>query len=156
MHFDDWSPGIRVLAFIYDVQIFLRSRAIGNHRGSLLACFVETALGIERGNLLSALEDIHDSPLAAVIGIVILRIRLANQRVRADGHLVAKAHFLLFVLIKDGAGESNHDYDHAEVDNVPAVATSVAMSQLHHRREDILPGMAADHAASADELRNYG
>ena len=156
MHFDDRSPGIRVLALIYDVQIFLRSRAIGDHGGCLLTRFVETPLGIERGNLLSALEDIHHSPFAAVVGIVVLGIRLADQRVRADGHLVAEAHLLLFVLIEDGAGEANHDYDYAEVDDVSAVAAGVAMRELDHRREKVLAGMPTDYAASADEFRNYG
>jgi len=100
-------PVIWVLALIYDVQIFLRSGAIGDHRGRLLARFVETAAQrIERGNLLSTLEDIHYSPFAAVVGVVILRVRLAHQRVRADGHLVAKPISCSFILIKNGAGEA--------------------------------------------------
>src|ERR1700733_5229116 len=127
MHLNDWLSRLRILAFINYVQIFLRRRAVGDHRRSLLARFVETALGVERRNLLSAFENVHDRPLAAIIRIVILSVRLADERVSADCHLVAEAHLLLFVLIEDGAGEPDHNDDHAEVNDVSAVAAGVAM-----------------------------
>ena len=48
------------------------------------------------------------------------------------------------------------DHGHAEVHDVAAVAASVAMEQVHHRGQQILSGVARDHAAAANELRSDG
>ena len=53
------------------------------------------------------------------------------------------AHLLLFVLIEGGAGEADDDDDHAEVDDVSAVAAGVAVGELHHGGEHALAGVLA-------------
>src|SRR5579863_4578322 len=156
MHLNDRLAGLWILSFVHYVQIFLRRRSVGDHRRSLLARLVETSLGVERGNLFPALEDVHDRPLAAVIRIVILGVRLADESVRANRHLVAETHLLLFVLVEHRSGEPDHDDDHAEVNDVAAVTAGVAMRELHHGGKKILAGMAANHAPPANKLGNYG
>ena len=50
--------------------------------------------------ILAVLVDVQNRPLAIVVRLAVLRVRLADQRVVADLHFVAKAHLLLFVDIE--------------------------------------------------------
>ena len=153
MSLDDRPTGGFVEPFIGQVKILFDRRANSGERLRLLAGLVKAPLRIHRRDLLVALENVDDRPLIAVIRIVFLGIRLADQGVRADGHLVAIAHFFLFVLIERRSKNSDDHNSHAEVDNISAVAARVAMPQVHHRRQQILAGVARDHAAAADKFR---
>ncbi len=56
-------------------------------RGNVCGClagFIETALGIHGRDLLATAKDINNRPLVAVVWIVVLRVRLADQCVGAD------------------------------------------------------------------------
>ena len=61
-----------------------------------------------------------------------------------------------FVLIESGAGESNHDQHHAEVDDVSTVAARVAVRELDHGGEHTLSGLVGDNATAAVELAGNG
>src|SRR5438046_2882445 len=91
----------------------------------LLAGLIEAPLGIHRSNLLVALENIDDGPLAAVVLVVFLSVRLADQRVRAQRHFVAVSHFFFGLTIEGGAENSDDQDSDAEVDDVAAVAARV-------------------------------
>ena len=121
----------------------------------LLAGFKKTPFGIECVNLAITFEYVDDGPLAAVIRLIFLRIRAADERVRADRHLVAEAHLFFFVLIKCGPGKTDDDDDYPEMHDVAAVAAGVAVGQMDHRGKKILSGVAADDMSAANEFRDH-
>src|SRR5206468_2619951 len=131
MDLHDGAASILVQPFIYQVQIFFEVRTVGDHGSHLLAGFVEAPLRIESVNLLAAFEHVDDGPLAAVIRLIFLRVRAADQSVSTETHFVAVTHFLFLVLIESSAGEADHDDDHSEVNDVTAITPGVAMRQLH-------------------------
>src|SRR5690348_15037424 len=121
----------------------------------LLAGLEKPPLRVESVNLAIAFEDVDNSPLAAIIRFVLLRIRAADEGVRADRHLVAEPHLFFFILIKCGPGKTNDDYDHPEMHDIAAIAPGIAMSKMDHRGKKILPGVAADDVSATNEFRNH-
>src|SRR5215813_9671123 len=109
MRLDDGASGVRVLSLINQIQIFLQSRAHRGHMLLLTACGVEALLRIERVNLLSTFEHLENANIGAVIPILFLRIRLADDIVSADAHVIAEAHLLFGVLIECCTGEADED-----------------------------------------------
>src|SRR5438132_14422505 len=153
---ENWTAGILVQALVHKVQIFFEGGAIGDHGRHLLAGFVKTSLWIQSLNLFAAFENIDDRPLAAVIRLVLLGVGAAHQRVSAETHFVAVTHLLLFVLVEGGTRETDHNDDHAEVNDVTAIKPGIAMRELHHRGEKTLTGVSFDHSAASNEFRNHG
>src|SRR5450631_364436 len=115
VRFNDGPPGGLVLAFIDQIDVAHQKKIFAeagvNARQSLrlLAGFVEPALRIHGRNLLAAAEHVDDGPLVAVVGIVVLRVRLADQGVGADGDFVAKAHFFFNFFIERRSENSDDD-----------------------------------------------
>src|SRR5437879_2651219 len=138
MRFDDWPPRILVLALVYQIEVLIQRGVDGGPGIHLLAGFKKTPFGIECVNLAITFEYVDDGPLAAVIRLIFLRIRAADERVRADRHLVAEAHLFFFVLIKCGPGKTDDDDDYPEMRDVAAVAAGVAVGQMDHRGKKIL------------------
>src|SRR5205085_7094944 len=125
---DDRPASVSVASFVDDVKIFEQEEIL-LHRGidtrnrlRLLTRLVEAPLGIHGRDLLIAFEYVDDGPLVAVVGVVVLGIGLADQRVRAEGHLVAESHFFLDIAVESAAKYSNDDQGNAEVHDVAAVA----------------------------------
>src|SRR5437660_3131223 len=156
MDLKNGTASILVQSLVHKVQIFFEGGSIGDHGGHLLAGFVEAPLRIQGVNLFSAFEYIDDGPLTAVIRFVFLSVRAAHQGVSPETHFVAVTHFLLFILIESSAGETDHDDDHAEVNDVTTITPGIAMRELHHRGEKALTRMSFDDSAAADELRDHG
>src|ERR1017187_4712550 len=162
MRFNDGPSGGFVLALIDQVdvghqkQIFAEAGVNARQRLRLLAGFIEAALGIHGRNLLAATEHVDDGPLVGVVGIVVLRVGLADQRVGTNVDFVAEAHFFFNFFVERRSQDSNDDEGDAEVDDVAAVATGVSVAQVNHGGEQILLALAGDDAASADELGNDG
>ena len=69
--------------------------------------------------------------------------------------LSPKRHFFFDFSIERRAQNSDEYHRHAEVNDVSAVTARIAVPQLHHRREQVLPGVTADDAPAANELRNH-
>src|SRR6202008_300306 len=103
-----------------------------------------------------ALEDVNDCPLVAVVGIVVLRVGLADERVGTDVDFVAETHFLFGVAIEGRTEDSDDDDGYAEVDDVSAIASSVAMIEVQHRAGQAEAGMALDDLSTAHEFRDDG
>src|SRR5712692_742563 len=156
VNLEDRPACILVQALVYQVQIFFQGGAVGDHGGHLPAGLVEASFGIQRLNLLAAFEHVNNGPLAAVIWLVFLSVRAANQRVGADTHFVSIAHLLLFVPIEGGAGEPDHDDNDAKVNDVAPVTSSVAVRELEHRGKETLASVSFYDPAAANELRDYG
>src|SRR5208282_6861441 len=95
-------------------------------------------------------------PLIGVIGIVVLRVRLADQGVGADVDFVAKAHFLFHFSVEGRSQDSNDHEGDAEVDNVAAIATRISVVEVNHGREQIHLALAGNHATSANEFGDNG
>ena len=152
MRFNNWSPGVPVLAFVDQIQIFSQGRADRRHVLLLLTRGVKAAFGIQRVDLLVALENLNDGEIAAVIRILLLRVRAAKQRVGTKRQLVSKPHLFFFTVIKWRSQDSDEDQRDTEVDDVASVAASVAMPQANHRRRQVLAGVARDHASASNEL----
>ena len=125
MSFNDGTAGVGIQSFVNQVEVFRRGGADAWNGLRLLAGLVEAPLGIHRSNLLVALENIDDGPLAAVILVVFLSVRLADERVRAQRHFVAVSHFLFGLTIEGGTENSDDQDGDAEVDDVAAVAARV-------------------------------
>src|SRR5437879_5785873 len=135
MDLKNGTASILVQPLVHQVEIFFEGGTVGDHGSHLLAGFVEAPLRIQGVNLLAAFEYVNDGPLAAVIRLVFLCVRAAHQRVSAETHFVAVTHLLLFILIEGGAGETDHDDDHTEMNDVTTITPGVAMRELHHGGE---------------------
>src|SRR5260221_2527643 len=141
VRFNDGTSGGLVLAFIDQInvvhqeQIFAEAGINARQGLRLLAGFVEAALGIHGRNLLAAAEYIDDRPLVAIVRIVVLRVGLADERIRAKRDFVAKAHFFFDFSIKGSPEDSNDHQRHAEVDDVSAVTARITVAELQHRGE---------------------
>src|SRR6476660_6303286 len=98
----------------------------------LLTRGVEAAFGIEGVDLFVALEYLDDGQIAAVVRILFLRVRTAQQRVRTERQLIAESHFFFGFAVEWRPQDSNEDERHAEVDDITSVAASVAMPQAYH------------------------
>ena len=122
----------------------------------LLARFEELLGGEHLSERLPIFVHVENRILDAVVRIVLLRVRAAHERVGADLQLVAVAHLLLFVPVEGGTRETDHDDDHAEVNDVTAITPGIAMRELHHRGEQTLTGVSFDHSAASNEFRNHG
>src|SRR5258708_735702 len=137
---NDGPSGGLVLAFIDQIDIvhqekvFAEAGVNARQRLRLLAGFIETALGKHGRNLLAAAEHIDDCPLVAIVRIVVLRVGLADERIRADGDFVAKAHFFFDFFVKGSPKNPNDDQGDAEVDDVSAVTARISVAELKHRR----------------------
>src|SRR5208337_378920 len=159
---NDGASGGVVLAFIDQIdvshqkQIFAEAGVNAGQGLRLSAGFVEAALGIHGRDLLAAAEDVDDGPLVGVVGIVVLRVGLADQSVGADVDLVAEAHFFFNFFIERRAEDANHHQRDAKVDYVSAVAACVSVAQVSHGGEQVLLALAGDDAASAEELGDDG
>src|SRR4029077_7947820 len=78
---DDGTSGVGIQPFVDQVKVLGRCGADARNGLRLAAGLVKAPLGIHRGYLLVTLEDIDDRPLAAVVVVVFLSVRLTNQRV---------------------------------------------------------------------------
>ena len=162
MRFNDGLSGGFVPAFIDEIEvahqkeIFAKAGVDARQRLRLLAGLIETALGIHGRNLLAAAEHVDDRPLVAIVGIVVLRVGLTDQRVGADVNFVAEAHFFFNFFIERSAQDPNDDQRHAEVDDVSAIAARVSVAQMNHGGKQVLMALAGDDAASAKEFGNNG
>ncbi len=67
-----------------------------------------------------------------------------------DGHLA----FLIGV--EGRAGQPDDDNDHADVDDVAAIAAGVAPGQQVHGGKEVLAGLTGNHARAAEEFREDG
>ena len=99
--------------------------------------------------------NVDHGPLAGVVRLVVLGVRVAHQGKGANLHLVAETHLLLFIQVEGQTGEADHDDDEAEVHQVSAVTARVAARDGHHAVEDVLPGLARNDAPTAPELAHY-
>src|ERR1700722_10800193 len=162
MGFDDGASGGFVLAFINQIEIahqkkiFAKARINSRQGLRLLAGFIEAALRIHCRNLFAASKHVDNGPLIAVIGIVILRERLADQRVGTNKDLFPKSHFFFDFFIKRSAEDSDDYQRDAEVDDVSAIAAGVAAAQLNHRGEKILISLSRDNAPSPKKFGDDG
>jgi hypothetical protein len=77
--FDNETSCVGIQALVDQVKVFGRSGTNPRDRLRLPAGLIEAPLGIHRGDLLVTLEDIDDGPLAAVVVVVFLSVRLTNQ-----------------------------------------------------------------------------
>src|SRR3954447_16068724 len=152
MRLDYWSSGVLVLALIDDVNIFFQGRADRRHVLLLLARSVKAALGIQRVDLLVALENLNDRQIAAVVCIFFLRVRTAQQRIWPERHFVAERHFFFSFAVEGRSQDSEEDQRHAKVDDIASVTSRISVPQANHRSRKAAPGMARDHAPAADEL----
>src|SRR2546426_8946800 len=152
MRLDDWPPRILVLALVYQIEVLIQRGVHGGPGIHLLAGFKKTPFGIECVNLAITFEYVDDGPLAAVIRLIFLRIRAADERVRADRHLVAEAHLFFFVLIKCGPGKTDDDDDYPEMHDVAAVAAGVAGGPIGHRGKKIFSRGGGDEPSPANEF----
>ena len=89
-----------VLAFVYQVEVFLKALIDIRLGGGLLACLVKDALRSHRADQLSVLVDIHERPLGFLIRVVVLGVGAADEVVAADLHVVAITEFGFFVLVQ--------------------------------------------------------
>src|ERR1039458_7658071 len=162
VRFNDGPSGGLVLAFIDQIdvahqeKIFAEAGVNAREGLRLSAGFIEAALGIHGRNLLAAAKNIDDRPLVGIVGIVVLRVGLTDQGVRADVNFVAKAHFFFNFLVERRPEDSNDYEGDAKVHDVAAVASRIAMVEVNHRGKDVLLALAGNDAASADELGNNG
>jgi hypothetical protein len=152
MRLDDGPSGILVLAFVDNIHIFAQCRADRGHVLLLLARSVEAAFGIQGVDLLVAFKNLNDGKIAAVVRILLLGVRAAQQGVGTECQFVAESHFLFSFAVEGRAQNSQEDQRHAEVDDVTSIAASIAMPQANHRYCQVLAGMAGDHASAAHEL----
>src|SRR5581483_8435917 len=155
---DDGPACILIYALVDQVQIADQEQVFFN-RGvdsgyslGLLAGLVESPLRIQSRNLPAPPDNVNDGPLVRVVLIVFLRVRLAYERVSANINLVPETHLLLWSLSERSAGNADDHHGHPEVHDVPTVAASVPVPQVHHRGEQILAGVARNHAASSHKL----
>ncbi len=155
MRLDNRIARVLVDPAIHQVEIFFQRRMQSDHALRLLARLEEPAFRIHRSKRLPVFAHIHNGPLAAVVRVIVLCVRAHRQRVWPDRHALTRRQFALDILIESRARKTNHDYDHAEVNDVPAVTSCIAARELHHRREQILPRVASDHPPAADELGNH-
>src|SRR5579872_6183909 len=118
----------------------------------LLAGDIKATFGIQSIDLLVAFKYLNDRQVAAVVGILFLRIGAAEQRVRAKRHLVAERHFFFSFAIERRSQNADEDQRHAKVNDVASVTASVAVPKPNHRSCQVLAGMAGDHPATAHEL----
>ncbi len=150
VRFNDRTPSRFVPSFINQIeiahqkQVFTEARINTWQSLRLLAGFIKAAFGIHGRDLLAAAEHVDDRPLVAVVGIVVLRVRLADQSVGADRNLVAKRHFFFDFFIERSPEDSNDYQRYAEVDDVSAVAPRVSVAELNHGRDQILLRLAGD------------
>src|ERR1039458_7871193 len=139
VRFNDRASVGLVLAFVDQIEVahqkeILAEAGVNARQGlRLLAGLIETALGIHGCNLLAAAEYVDDRPLVGVVGIVVLRIRLADQRVGADVDFVAEGHFFFHFFIERRSQNSNDDQGDAEVDDIAAIAARISVVQMKHR-----------------------
>src|SRR6202012_5558468 len=105
-------------------------------RGDVAALF-----RCELVNLLSASVDVEQRIFAIEVGISVLRVVLADQRVGTDLHRLAEVHLLLAGAVEGETGEPNKDDSPAEVDDVAAVTPGVALNQQKDRREKVPAGL---------------
>src|SRR5256884_4057815 len=155
MRFDDWPPRILVLALVYQIEVLIQRGVDGGPGIHLLAGFKKTPFGIECVNLAITFEYVNDGPLAAVIRLIFLRIRAADERVRADRPLSAEAHLFFFVLIKCGPGKTDDDDDYPEMHDVAAVAAGVSVGRIDHRSKKIFSRVAGVCISPPHEFPEY-
>jgi len=156
MGLDDGVTCVWVLAVVNDVQIFFQIRSNCWNVLLLLSRCIEPVFRIERIDLLSTLIYIEDGDIRTVIAILYLGVRPAYEGIGANVQLVAIAHFFLRDLVQRRTKDTDKNQRHPDVNNVATVAAGIAMRQVCHRREKILPSLACDHASAANELRCYG
>ena len=152
MCLDDRLARVLVAAGVDKVEVFVQPRTVRHDRCRLFARLVEAALGEHRVDPLAVLVHIDDGPLAAVVRLVVLRVRLAHQRVTGDLHLVAEPHLLLFVLVEGQTGEADHDQNHTEMDEVSAISPRVSPCDHDHAVENVCALLPRNHASAAPKL----
>src|SRR3954470_11311326 len=153
MRLDDRLVILLVSPGVNQVEVFEHGAAIRHHGARLLAGFVEPTLGIHRLYKLAILEDVEHCQFIVVIWIGILRVLLANKRIRPNGHRVLIPKLALRGLVEGGAGKTDADHDYAIVDDISPVSPRIPSRQLHSRGWETQPGVALYHASSAIELR---
>src|ERR1043165_4323215 len=156
MRLDDGPACVLVLALLNYIQIFFQR---GSHRGNvlrLLGSLVEPALGIERVDLLAILEHVKNRDVAAIVRILLLRVRAAGERVWADGQLVSVCHFFFRRLIERSSHHADANESDTDMNYVSAVAARVTARQVHHRGRKITSSLACDNPPAANELRRNG
>src|SRR6185312_3889597 len=100
----------------------------------LLIGLIEALLGIHRAHLLAVLVNVKHSHLAAVVWVVVLRVVLADERVRPDVHLVVKSELLFVGLVEGRSRKTDADHNKTVMDDVAAVTSRVAPRKLRNRR----------------------
>ena len=93
-----------------------------------------SALREEHHYRLAVLEDFQAGAVGLVIVVVDLIEILAQDRVRTDAQRVADAQVFLYVFVEGRTGDADENQDHAEVDDVAAVAAGVAHGQVRRLR----------------------
>src|ERR1700761_1270679 len=155
---DDGLVGLGVAAFEDDVNVTGKCLVDGHHGRGLLAGVVEAALRCKLRDLFAVVEEVEESVVGVVVGVRVLRIRLADELVRTDLQRVAEGHFQLFTLVEGGASDANEEDHDAEGDDVSAVTARVAAREQDCGTEEVFPGPGSnaaisDAALGADDVR---
>ena len=149
--------GFRVHAGVDDVEIFAKSGVDGDHgAGGLLVALELTLFGIEHHDLLVALEDFDDHALRSVIFFGLGVGALQDESVGAEFQGVADVHGFLRFGVEGSAGEADEDEDHAEVNDVAAIAAGVAHGEFVSRHHHAHAGARSDDFCAAVELQDDG
>src|SRR6476661_9887333 len=86
------------------------------------AGFEEALFRVKPGEEFAVFINFQQRRLRPVIGIVVLGVFFANKSVRTNLDFIAFANFLFLVLIKRSAGQTNHDQNHAKMDDIATIA----------------------------------
>ena len=140
MGFYDGSSCVGIDALVNQVkildqqQVFSNGRMNARHGLGLLAGLVEAPFRIHGRYLLTTAKHVDDRPLVSVVRIVFLRIRPADQRIRAERHLVAVSHLFFRLLVKGCAEDPDNHDGNAKMNDVSAISARIAMPKMQHGR----------------------
>ena len=150
---------IRVGAFEDDVEVVLERGVDGDDGGGLGVVGVDevdATLGREAGDQLAVVVDVEQRELRIVVRIRVFGVALADDLVAAHVHGVAEAHLGFLGLVEGRAGQADEHDDHAEMNQVAAVAPGVAAGKKDGRFEQVLAGLGVDDVGAAQELGHDG
>ena len=150
---DDGPTVIGVAACIDDVEIVQRRALNRNHRLGDSAGWEKVTRRVQHHFGFTVAENFECGAVGCVIVVRGLVEILAEDGVGADGEALADGHFRLIFLVECAARNADEDQDHAEVDDVAAVAASVAHGQIADGGKDVCAVARSDYARAAIELR---
>ncbi len=125
----------------------------GHHGLRLLAGVVDALFGQHLELLLAVLVDVQHGPFGVVVSVGVLGGADLLQGVGRDHELVVDGHLAFLIGVECRAGQPDDDNDHADVDDVAAVAAGVAPGEEVHGGKQILAGLTGNHARAAEEFR---